>query len=211
MFGSKPYVRSEVLAEADRARVKGRRAKAIAAYRRILEHEPQDFGTHAKLAPLLVDDDPKAAWDSFEHAARGHEGTGFTDRALAVYRQAADALPFVSEAWERIAALHALRGRRADALDVLLEGQSHFWSRRASLPNAVRLLEQALALDPWHLEATLALARAKAKLGERRTAVEKLNALMAHLDGHHRARRRILGVRLRVAPSFRHVFQWLAG
>jgi len=105
VFGPKPYDRAAVLAEAEKARGKRNHKKAIAGYRRILEHEPDDFVVHAKLAPLLVDDDPRAAWVSFEKAAQGHAAKGFADRALAMYRQAADALPFIAEAWEQVAEL----------------------------------------------------------------------------------------------------------
>jgi tetratricopeptide (TPR) repeat protein len=208
VFRPRPYDRAEVLAEAEQARGRRRWKKAVAAYRRILEHEPDDFVVHGKLAPLLVDDEPRAAWTSFERAARGHAEKGFADRALSMYRQAADALPFIAEAWEQVAELHRLRGHRADAVMVLLEGQAHFWRRREDLPTAVRLLERLLAMEPWHLEGTLAVARALARQGDPAGGLAHLEALLGHVP-FGPARARVLKARFRMAPSFRHLWAWL--
>lgn len=210
MFGSRPYDRAEVLAEAEKARGKRNRKKAVAGYRRILEHEPEDFVVHGKLAPLLVDDEPRAAWASFEKAAQGHAAKGFSDRALAVYRQAADALPFIAEAWEHIAELERLRGHKADAVKALFTGQAFFWRRREDLPVAMRLLEQALALEPWHVDGTIALARVLKRQGEKAAAVARLDALLEHVPDAA-TRKRVLKARLGVAFSFRHLWAWLRG
>ncbi len=210
VFGKKAYDRAAVLEDAEKARARGKRKKAVAGYRTILEHEPDDYVVHGKLAPLLVDDAPRDAWTSFEKAAQGHASKGFADRALAVYRQAADALPFIPEGWEQVAALHQQRGRRADAVKALLDGQGHFWRRTQDLPTAVRLLEKVLALEPWHVDGTVALARATKKLGDRAGAVERLNALLAHVEPGP-PRRRVLRARFGVAPGFRHFWAWLRG
>lgn len=210
MFGPKEYDRAAVLAEAEKARGKRNHKKAIAGYRRILEHEPDDFVVHAKLAPLLVDDDPRAAWASFEKAAQGHAAKGFADRALAMYRQAADALPFIAEAWEQVAELERLRGHKADSVKALLVGQAHFWRRREDLVIAARLLERALALEPWQVDGTIALARALKRQGDAAGGVARLDALLEHVE-EAAVRKRVLKARLGVAFSFRHLWAWLRG
>lgn len=211
MFGAaKPYDRAEVFAAAEQARAKGNKKKAIAGYRQILEHEPDDAAVHAKLAPLIVDDEPREAWQSFEKAAKGHLERGFVDRALATYRHAADLMPFIPEAWEQVAALHQRRGRKADAVKVLLEGQQFFWKAPGQLEHAVRLIEQALALEPWHLEGTIALAQALKRRGDGAGAVARLDALLGQLTARPE-RKRVLRARLGVAFSFKHLWAWLRG
>lgn len=209
MFGPRAYDRSRVLDEAERARAKGRRKKAVAGYREILEHEPDDPAVHGKLAPLLVDDEPWSAWLSFEKAAQAHLAKGFVDRAIAVYRQAAEALPFLPEAWEQVSALHLQKGRRADAVKALLDGQHFFWGKKKDAPTLVRLLKKAVELDPLGVEACVALARAHRRANQRAEGLALLDGLLPRVD--RADRRRVLRARLGLAPGLGGVWAWLRG
>ncbi|MEW5740098.1 MAG: hypothetical protein AB1938_14290 [Myxococcota bacterium] len=210
MFGPKPYERAAVWAEAEKARGKGNRKKAVAAYRRILEHEPDDWQVHGKLAPLLVDEDPFEAWNSFEKAAQGHLDKGFVDRALGVYRQAMGALPFIPEGWEKIAALYQRKGHAPDAVKALVDGQRHFWKTPEDRVVAERFLNAALSLDAWNVDATLALAQLLKRRKDVAGAVAKLDALLAHLPTSP-AKKRVLRARLAVSFTLRHLWAWLRG
>lgn len=209
MFGARAYERSRVLDEADQARARGRRRKAVAGYREILEHEPEDAAVHGKLAPLLVDDEPWSAWLSFEKAAQAQLAKGFLDRAIAIYRQAAEALPFLPEAWEQVSALHLQRGRRADAVKALLDGQHFFWRKKSDAPTLVRLLKKAVELDPLGVEACVALARAHRRAGQRAQALAVLDGLLPQVE--RAQRRRVLRARLGVAPGLGAAWAWLRG
>jgi len=209
VFGPRPYERSRVLEEAEQARAKGRRKKAVSGYREILQHEPEDAAVHGKLAPLLVDDEPWSAWLSFEKAAQAHLAKGFVDRAIAVYRQAAEALPFLPEAWEQVSGLQLQRGRRADAVKALLDGQHFFWRKKSDAPTLVRLLKKAVELDPLAVEPSVALARALRRANQRAEALALLDGLLPKVEKPQR--RRVLRARLAVAPGLGAVWAWLRG
>ena len=181
MFGPKKYDRAKVYADAEGARGKGKKKKAVAGYRQILEHEPEDWQVHGKLAPLIADDQPREAWASFEKAAKGHLDKGFADRALAVYRQAADLLPFIPDGWERVAQLHQQKGRKADAVKTLVDGQRHFTRTPTDLEIAAGFLVQALSIEPWHVDASIALAQVEKKKGDPAAGVGRLTQLLAHV------------------------------
>ena len=73
LFRRKPKTRSELVAEADRARVRGKLDAAAAGYRRALESDPADASVHVKLAPVLARlGDAEGAARSFRAAAQKH-------------------------------------------------------------------------------------------------------------------------------------------
>ncbi len=201
------FDRAEVLAAADRARVRGRRRKAVALYRQVLAVLPEDLAVHGKLAPLLAaSGEREEALASFRKAAAGHERSGFVDRALSVLGQAADRFPEVESLWEELARLHLSRGRRASAVGALTRGGAGHLARR-QLAKAERLLGRAAQLEPWHPEATLLLARVKSRAGRRDEALVLLDGLAARTGGRARARARRLAFRL--SPTPMRLWRWM--
>src|SRR5262249_18595387 len=88
------YDRSRLIEAAARAVATRRLARAIALYRWVLAFEPTNAEIHLKLAPLLARRRSRFdAWKSYQAAARACASQGHADRALAIYRQAATALP----------------------------------------------------------------------------------------------------------------------
>jgi Tfp pilus assembly protein PilF len=204
----KPYERTEVLAAADKARAQGRIRKAVAGYRKVLEVDPGDIAVHGKIAPLLARRRQRdEALRSFQFAAQGHLKAGFQDRALAVYTQAAAHFPEEAWIWDEIARLHLLRGRRADAVNALLDGGTRLG--RQVRPKGIALLRKALEIEPWHLEATLALARLLARNRERVEALELLEDLAQRVrgKGRRRVRRAIFGM----SPTPGNAWRWMVG
>jgi len=66
---SKPYDRNRLLAEAARARTKGKTKKALALLETVLEHEPSNAELHRRAAPLLAGSQRMAdAWTSYRIA-----------------------------------------------------------------------------------------------------------------------------------------------
>src|SRR3990172_4425674 len=95
------YDRSRLLEEAARAAAGKRTARAIALYRWVLAIEPHNADIHLKLAPLLARRSQGFdAWQSFQSAARAFLRHGQPDRAVAIYRQAAAALPREVQVWQ---------------------------------------------------------------------------------------------------------------
>lgn len=206
----KPYSRTETLGEADKARAAGRARKAVALYRKVLANDPADATVHGKLAPLLAQSKKERgeALASFELAAQGHLKAGFSDRALAMYVQAASYFPEEASLWEEIARLNMVRARRADAVNALIEGGDAI-GRTRFRAGGLRLLRKALEIEPWHLEATLALARLLAKEKEKEEALALLEDLAERVRGKGRRRVRRAILRLSFTPV--NLWRWIAG
>jgi tetratricopeptide (TPR) repeat protein len=204
----KPFQRTEALAAADRARARGRHKRAIAGYREVLRVHPEDLATHGKLAPLLARRGDRAgALASFRAASDGHVRAGFTDRALAVLAQAADAYPDEEPLWADIARLHLGRGRRADAVAALVRGGRRLLrSRRPQIGESI--LRLALQIEPWEPDAALLLARTLARVGKRGEAVALLDGLAPRVRGRTLSADRRLAFRL--APSPRRLWRWIS-
>jgi tetratricopeptide (TPR) repeat protein len=203
----KPFDRDATLAAADRARARGRRRKAIALYRKVLEADPRDLAVHGKIAPLLARagrrDDALA---SFRIAADGQVRAGFADRAISVLRQAAEPYPEEHGLWEEIARLHLLRGRRGDAVAALVDAGSRLRPTR-HVDAAEKVLRLALEIEPWQPEATLLLARTLARAGRRGEALALLDGLASRVRGglHRRTRR----LAFRISPTPRNLWRWI--
>jgi tetratricopeptide (TPR) repeat protein len=206
----KPYSRTETLAAADKARATGRARKAVALYRKVLANDPSDATVHGKIAPLLaqIRKERGAALASFELAAQGHLKAGFSDRALAMTVQAASYFPEEASLWEEIARLHMIRARRADAVNALIDGGNAI-GRTRFRAGGLRLLRKALEIEPWHLQATLALARLLAKEQEREEALALLEDLSERVRGKGRRRVRRAVLRLSFTPV--NLWRWIAG
>lgn len=194
------FDRAELLAAAERARLRGRRRKAVALYRQVLAAHPADLVVHGRVAPLLAADGQRdAALASFRQAAAGHERAGFADRALSVLLQATARYPDEEQLWDEMARLHLFRGRRADAAAALTRGGAALLGRRALGP-AERMLGRARGIEPWHPEASLLLARVLRRAGRAPEALELLDALAARTGGRARSRARRLAFRFSPTP-----------
>lgn len=203
---SPAFDRTRTVIAADQARSRGKRARAIALYREVVAHHPDDLAAHGKLAALLVLEGARAeARASFRVAIDGHLRAGFPDRALAVLAQATDALPEEEPLWEELATLQAGRGRRADAVAALAKGGARLLAA-GDAARAERVLRRAGQLEPWHHATTLLLARALAASGRRRDALRLLDGLAERTLGDQRRAARALAVRLSPAP--RQLWRW---
>ena len=210
LWRKKPYDRSQTLAEAEKARGQGRAAKAVKLYRAVLAKEPNDAVVHGKIAPLLARKKKHRgeALASFRLAAQGQLKAGFTDRAIALYVQAAAFFPLETELWEEIARLDQMRGRRADAIESLMEGAGHLGRMKPTRAEAARLLRKALEMEPWHLEATLHLARLLARDREKEEALALLEDIAGRVRG--KGRRRVRRAIFRISPTPGNAWRWLA-
>ncbi len=207
LFRKKSFERSETLASAARARARGRPKKAIAEYRRALEHAPNDPAIHQKLAPLLAQaGDFRGAWQSFIVSAEAFEKRGFADRALAVYTQAASAMPWHSKAWVALARLRLDKGQRPDALKALLEGRAHL-KRRVQRPEAIELLLVARQIDREDFSLAIDLARLLRKEARRDEARALLESLVEKQQ--RRPLRLVRKELFLLAPSLGSAWRWL--
>lgn len=202
------YDRSKLLAQANAARAKRKRKKAIELYRSVLAHEPDNPELHRKLGALCAETrQRKEALVHFAHAVRSLQAQGFLEKAVGLCRQAAGYFPDEAGIWETLAALQMERGRPADAIESLLQGRSRLRGRKRR-PQAIRLLQRVRALDPGAVEPQLDLAWLLRATGARSEACRILEDLALRTTG--RARRRVCLARLRIAPGPRALLRWLA-
>ena len=198
--------RTEVLALADKLRLKGKYKKAVAEYRRLIAHDGADADAYSKMAPLLVKLRQRdEALKSFRAAADGFVARGFVDRAIAMHAQAAAAFPAEPWVWSQLAHLNHGRGRRAEAIKALLSGAFRVEGKRRA--EAVKLLEQARAYEPYHLEATVALCRLLKKDGRASEAKALLEDLCGAIRGPGLAR--VRAAQFRLFPGFGTFLRWL--
>jgi Tfp pilus assembly protein PilF len=204
----KTYDRAAVLDQADKARGRGSVRKAIKGYTTILKHDPADHQVHARVAPLFA---RTKRWDearkSFDAAAQGFVKQGFVDKAIAVWKVAAHTFPEDVEYWERVANEQVKRGRKADAVNSLLEGREQLRGKRQR-PFAELLLRQVLTLDAFHFEATLDLCSLIGGEGGLAEAERLLRGLERWVKSRS-MRRRLRFAQLKLAPSFKRFMAWI--
>ncbi len=206
-MGRNGYDRTRVLEAATRARSRQQHRKAIRLYRWVLAHEPRNPELHLKLAPILAEAGHRFdAWVSFRTAARTFLAEDRVDKALDVYREACDCLPDELDCWLEMAELQRRRRREADALQLLMEARLQFrvrWRR----PEAAHILRRVLRLVPWHVAASIDLARILAHLDQRQEALLILDRLARHCEAVDL--RRVRRARFRISKRLRDGWAWL--
>ena len=207
LFSRKPRTRSEILADADRARTRGNARKAAAAYRAALESDPTDPSVNVKLGPLLAKlGDPEGGARCFRLAAKRHLEAGFVDRAAGVTLTATTVFPLEPGFRLELARLNVVRGRRQDAVATLLAGgKAQAKAKRPDL--AASLLGKALEIEPWHLETCLALVPVLVGSGHADSARELVQKLEKRYRGP--ALRRVRWAAFRISPGLGTFWRWL--
>ncbi len=204
---TKTFDRTTELAAADVARARGRRKRAIAGYRRVLDANPQDLTVHAKIAPLLAASGDRAgALASFRTAADGQAKAGFNERALSLFIQASEHYPDEETLWPEIARLHLQRGRRAEAVAALIQGGWRLHLAR-QYKVAERVLHLALQFEPHDADATAILARTVNAAGRRDEAEQLLEGLAARVRGRRLSA--VRGILFRIHPTFGNLWAWI--
>ena len=207
-FGDKTaYNRTETLDRAAKAHTRGNKKKAIAEYRKVLEHEPENAQILQKLGQLLAQTKQNAeAWKCFVAAAEGFKKQGFVDKQYGVYSTATTFMPREVELWETLARINVSRNRPADAVKVLLDGKKHFGGKKLR-PFAIRLLQLASRIEPADFSTHYELAMLYRKSGD----AAKARAVLETLAGRHRGSklRRVRGALFRLGPTPGAAWRWL--
>lgn len=211
MFGfgkSTPPTRDELLRRAEDFRTHKKPKKAVAELRKVLQLDPKDAAAHGKLGPLLIQLGKKdEALQSFRIAADDLDARGFSDKALSLWLQIAQARVSDMDAWEKVTQFHVSRGRKAEGVKVLVEAASLQEDDREGRPRAMRLLHDALMFEPRHGEATLMLAPLMIKEKLRAEARELLEKALEWAAG--REKKRMRWQLFYYYPGFKTFWRWL--
>ena len=204
----KVYHRHRILARAARARKRRRWHKAIEFYREVLEREPDNPEILRKVAPMLArTKQGEEAWGTYRKAAERLTAQGFSEQAIGLYREASRYLPREVAVWKALADSEVARGRRADAIAVLLEGRRHFRSSRLRA-EALQLLHCARKIDKANFDVDFDLAALLANSGARPRARQLLEELAMRSRAHEL--RRVRGRLFFLFPSPRSAWGWVA-
>jgi len=202
-----PGDRKQLIADAHRARNRGRDRKAIQLYRRILIEEPKNTEVALRAAPLLAYHGAHfEAWQLF-HGAFSEllRGRRF-EAGLGALREACRCVPHEYEAWRRRAQLELKLGRVETAYQTLLEGRQHFRTSQTRA-QAIALLTRARAIEPWDPEICIDLARLYIGTDQVEVALELLASLVGRVSG--RELRAVRALQWRITLSFRYGWMWL--
>jgi tetratricopeptide (TPR) repeat protein len=195
------FDKKSAVAQAAEARGKGDRKKAIALYRDVLAHDPSDHEVHGRLAQLLAESgDLAQAAASFRLGADGYHKVGFTDRAIALLKQAVEHVPDDVDAWLSIASFNVERERKKEADKVLADARTRF-VRKRDLAAASRLLDARLKLDGKNVAVAIDRARVAKRMGQRGFGVLLLEDVLSLVDQRERRRLRRALFSLQPTPA----------
>jgi tetratricopeptide (TPR) repeat protein len=193
------FDRKRAFADAVAARGRGDRAKAVALFRDVVAHDPSDFETHGKLAQLLAESgDIKSAIDHFRAGAEGYHKKGFTDRAIALLKQAVEAWPLEVDLWLMLSTFYELRLKKKEAAKVLADARPHM----KKYPHlAARILDAHLLLEPGAIDLAIDRAFVAKKMGQRGYGILLLSSLCSTDDVVARKRLRRALFSLKKTPA----------
>ena len=210
MFGfgkATQFNRDETFRRAEEFRGRKKPKKAIAELRKVLAVDPKDAIAHAKLGPLLVSTgNHSEALESFRIAADDLDARGFADKALSLWLQIAQTKVSDLDAWEKVSQFHVSKGRKAEAVKVLLLAAS-VQEGSAGRPGAIRLLEGALVFEPQRVEAILSLAPLLKKEGRGADARALLEGAVSFTSGP--TLKKVKWKLFALFPGFRTFWNWL--
>ncbi len=206
--GKKKYDRRRIMDAAHRAARRRNHRKAIELYERVRASEPQNTDVLRRLAAQRARAGQREdAWRDCCAAAEDFRKRGFVENAIGTYRDFVSFVPRERGAWFALSELELDRGRRQDAVGVLLEGRG-FFGKKAHRQDALSLLHRARRIDPTHFEANLDLAGLLARQGSRPHA----RRILAELEprAHGRNRRRLRWRQFRLDPGPRSAWRWIS-
>jgi tetratricopeptide (TPR) repeat protein len=201
------FNRNQLLRDANDARAKGKRKRAVELYKAILARDPEDFEVHHKLAQILAEaGDLDAAKASFHAAAEGYHKKGFSDRAIALFHQTVEHVPEDVDAWLRIAELYVVRLKKADAQKTLGDARKIFKKKR-HMAHAARVLKAAMFLEPNRIDLVIDAAQVEKRRGDKARAVEILDEKIAQANSFDR--RVLRKAMFFITPSLGNLFRWM--
>ena len=208
MFGRKKTIsRADQLARASQLAARGRNKRAASIYQELLGQTPDDVDVQRRAAPVFAKLRRwEEAWQGFSLVAGSLHESGFEDKAIGIYHEAAHFMPRRAEVWLAISEIHLEQERRSDAAKVLLEGRSHLRGRKLR-GDAIQLMIRSHQIEPLSLRPTLDLARQLKRKGRKSEAIRFLEEALARIPVDRR--RRIRAALFRLSPTPAALWRWI--
>ena len=150
---------------------KGQIDKAVKEYLRIVHEDPKDVRVWLKIGDLHVKRGSKQdATEVYLKVARVYDEQGFSEKAIAVFKQVLKIDPHLVDVNLKLAELYRQRGMLADAMQHFEAVAGHF-HREGNTKEALATVRQLVELDPENVAtriklAELSLVRELASSGE---------------------------------------------
>ena len=142
--------RQKIIAKAQKHALKGRHAKAITEYTKLVEADPKDVRIWLRIADLQHKDGRHdEAVQTYLKVAEHHSSDGFALKAIAVYRKALEVPTAPTEIHLRLAELFSQHGLTCDAMKHLQVVVGHFSHGPVRLA-AQRQMVSLQPNDPTH-------------------------------------------------------------
>ena len=191
------FNKTKVLAAAERHIQQGRLSNAIAEYQKILKHDARDITVLNTVGDLYARvNQVEEATECFREVAETYAGSGFTVKAIAVYKKLSKLNPGILEYVLKLGELYRQQGLHNDARSQYTQAADSLL-RSGNTEEGMQLYEKILELDPENLSLQTKLAELYLRLARNTQASDLLlrmaeNALRRGLlDGADQALNRL--------------------
>lgn len=142
------FNKTKVLASAERYIQQGRLSNAIAEYQKILKHDARDITVVNTVGDLYTKvNQTEEATECFREVAQTYADTGFTVKAIAVYKKLSRLNPGNLEYVLKLGELYRQQGLHNDARSQYMQAADSLL-RSGNLDEGTHLYEKILELDP---------------------------------------------------------------
>ena len=187
------FNKTKVLASAERYIQQDKLSNAISEYQKILKHDARDITVLNTVGDLYARlNQVEEATECFQEVAETYAGTGFTVRAIAVYRKLSKLNPVNLEYVLKLGELYRQQGLLNDARSQYMQAADSLL-RSGKMEEGTQLYEKILELDPENLSLQSKLADLYIRLARNNQASDLLLRLAENslrrgiLDGAEQA------------------------
>ena len=157
--------KDKYLAAAQRLVERGQLDKALVEFARVVQEDPKDTRTWLKMAELHAKRGENAeAADIYLRTGDLYTEQGFTQKAVAVYKNVLKLSPTTLSAHQKLGAIFQQMGLVPDAVQQF-ELASVGFQQAGQFPQAVAALQQAVALQPGNVVLRVNLAESASQAG----------------------------------------------
>ncbi|MEZ4364953.1 MAG: tetratricopeptide repeat protein [Kofleriaceae bacterium] len=157
------FNKEKVMDSARKLAEKNQHDKAVKEYLRVVQEDPKDIRVWLKIGDLHVKRGSKQdATEVYLKVARVYAEQGFTDKAIAVFKQVLKIDPHLVDVNLRLAELYRQRGLLADAMQHFEAVAGHF-HREGNTKEALATVRQLVELDPENVATRIKLAELYSK------------------------------------------------
>ncbi len=187
------FNKTKVLASAERYIQQDKLSNAISEYQKILKHDARDITVLNTVGDLYARlSQVEEATECFQEVAESYAGTGFTVRAIAVYKKLSKLNPVNLEYVLKLGELYRQQGLLNDARSQYMQAADSLL-RSGKMEEGTQLYEKILELDPENLSLQSKLADLYIRLARNNQASDLLLRLAENslrrgiLDGAEQA------------------------